>query len=48
MGTFIGLEGLIVLYALIVAIPIVLLGALLWWITRGRRQRDERRLLASA
>lgn len=45
---FLGLEGVIVLYALIVAGPIVLIGALGWWLTRERRRRDERRLLASA
>jgi hypothetical protein len=46
-GEFLGLEAVIVLYALIVAIPIAVLLALIWWFTRGRRQRDERRLLAS-
>jgi hypothetical protein len=46
-GAFLGLEAVIVLYALIVAIPIAVLLALIWWFTRGRRQRDERRLLAS-
>lgn len=47
-GNFLALEGVIVIYALIVAGPIVLLLALLWWVTRGRRQREEKRLLASA
>jgi uncharacterized protein DUF4349 len=44
---FLALEGIIVLYALIVLAPILLLGALGWWILRERRRRDER-LLASA
>jgi hypothetical protein len=44
---FLGLEGVIVLYALIVAGPIVLLAALGWGLLRERRRRDERRLLAS-
>jgi hypothetical protein len=44
---FLGLEGIIVLYALVVLSPIILLGALAWWIVRERRRREER-LLASA
>lgn len=44
---FLALEGIIVLYALIVLAPVVLLGALAWWILRERRRREER-LLASA
>jgi hypothetical protein len=47
-GDFLALEGAIVLFALIVVVPIAILLALIWWFTRGRRQRDERRLLASA
>jgi hypothetical protein len=43
---FLGLEGIIVLYALIVLSPIVLIGALAWWVLRERRRREER-LLAS-
>ena len=46
-ANFLGLEGIIVLYALIVLSPIVLIGALAWWIVRERRRREER-LLASA
>jgi len=46
-GGFLGLEGIIVLYALVVLSPIILLGALAWWILRERRRREER-LLASA
>src|SRR6478752_3019511 len=44
---FLALEGIIVLYALIVLAPLLLLGALAWWILRERRRREER-LLASA
>jgi Domain of unknown function (DUF4349) len=44
---FLGLEAIIVLYALIVAVPIALLVALIWWLMRERRRREER-LLASA
>ncbi len=44
---FLALEGIIVLYALIVLAPFLLLGALAWWILRERRRREDR-LLASA
>jgi Domain of unknown function (DUF4349) len=44
---FLALEGIIVLYALIVLAPVLLLGGLAWWILRERRKREER-LLASA
>ena len=44
---FLALEGIIVLYALIVLAPLLLLGGLGWWILRERRRREER-LLASA
>jgi hypothetical protein len=44
---FLALEGIIVLYALIVLAPVVLLGLLAWWIVRERRRREDR-LLASA
>jgi len=47
VGAFLAIEGIIVIYALIAALPILLLIALIWWFTRGRRQRDEKRLLAS-
>ena len=46
-ANFLGLEGIIVLYALIVLSPIVLIAALAWWIVRERRRREDR-LLASA
>jgi hypothetical protein len=45
-ANFLGLEGIIVLYALIVLSPIALIAALAWWIVRERRRREER-LLAS-
>jgi Domain of unknown function (DUF4349) len=44
---FLALEGIIVLYALIVLAPFLLLGALAWWIVRERRRREER-LLSTA
>jgi hypothetical protein len=44
---FLALEGIIVLYALIVLAPLFLIGALAWWVVRERRRREER-LLASA
>jgi Domain of unknown function (DUF4349) len=44
---FLGLEGIIALYALIVLSPIALLAVLAWWVLRERRRREER-LLASA
>ena len=45
---FLALEGIIVLYALIVLAPVLLIGGLAWWILRERRRREESRLLASA
>jgi hypothetical protein len=45
---FLGLEGIIVLYALVVLSPVLVLGGLTWWILRERRRREESRLLASA
>ncbi|HET8557793.1 MAG TPA: DUF4349 domain-containing protein [Gaiellaceae bacterium] len=44
---FLALEGIIVLYALIVVAPLLVLGGLAWWFVRERRRREER-LLASA
>jgi hypothetical protein len=44
---FLALEGIIVLYALIVLAPVLLLGGLGWWILRERRRREER-LLSTA
>jgi hypothetical protein len=44
---FLALEGIIVLYAVIVLAPFLLLGGLAWWIVRERRRREDR-LLASA
>ena len=44
---FLALEGIIVLYALIVVAPLLILGCLAWWVVRERRRREER-LLASA
>ena len=46
-GHFLALEGIIVLYALIVVAPLLILGGLAWWVVRERRRREER-LLASA
>jgi Domain of unknown function (DUF4349) len=39
---FLGLEGTIVLYALIVLSPIAFVAALLWGLREARRRRDER------
>jgi hypothetical protein len=39
---FLGLEGTIVLYALIVVSPIALVAALMWSLREARRRRDER------
>jgi hypothetical protein len=46
-GHFLALEGIIFLYALIVVAPLLILGALAWWVLRERRRHEER-LLASA
>jgi uncharacterized protein DUF4349 len=45
---FLALEGIIVLYALVVLSPLLVVGGLAWAFLRERRRRDERRLLASA
>jgi Domain of unknown function (DUF4349) len=45
--SFLGLEGIIVLYALIVVSPFLLVGGLAWAAARARRRRDEARLLAT-
>lgn len=47
-GDFLALEGIILLYALIVAGPLLVVGGLAWWLVRERRRREESRLLASA
>jgi hypothetical protein len=44
---FLGLEGIIVLYALVVLSPFLVLGGLSWALLRERRRREERRLLAT-
>jgi hypothetical protein len=44
---FLGLEGTIVLYALIVLSPPAALAAVVWGLARLRRRRDERRLLTA-
>jgi uncharacterized protein DUF4349 len=45
---FLALEGIVVLYGLVVLSPILLIGGLAWWLLRERRRREETRLLASA
>lgn len=45
---FLALEGIILLYALVVLSPFLLIGGLTWGLLRERRRRDERRLLAGA
>ena len=45
---FLALEGIVVLYALVVLSPILIVGGLAWWLVRERRRREETRLLASA
>jgi hypothetical protein len=44
---FLGLEGTIALYALIVLSPFAVAAALVWALARARRRRDEQRLLAA-
>jgi len=44
---FLGLEGTIALYALIVLSPFAVAAALVWALARARRRRDEHRLLAA-
>ncbi len=44
---FLGLEGTIVLYALIVIGPLALVVALVWGLARLRRRREEQRLLTA-
>jgi Domain of unknown function (DUF4349) len=45
---FLALEGIIVLYALIVLAPFLLLGGLGWWILRERRRREDRLLAGTS
>ncbi len=45
---FLGLEAMIVLYALVVLSPVLVLGGLGWALVRERRRRDEKHLLASS
>ena len=44
---FLALEATIALYALIVVSPFLLLAGSPWGLSRARRRRDERRLLAA-
>ena len=44
---FLALEATVALYALIVVSPFVLLAGIAWGLSRARRRRDERRLLAA-
>lgn len=44
---FLELEGLVVLYALVVVGPLALLAAGGWWLARERRRREERALLSA-
>jgi hypothetical protein len=44
---FLALEGMILLYALIVVTPVALLVAAGWWLKRAWRRREEERLLAA-
>ena len=44
---FLGIEGIVVLYALVVLSPFLVVGGLGWGLWRERRRREERRLLAA-
>lgn len=44
---FLELEGLVVLYALVVVGPLALVAAAAWWLARERRRREERTLLSA-
>lgn len=44
---FLGLEAIVVLYALVVLSPFIVLGGLGWALWRERRRREERRLLSA-
>jgi hypothetical protein len=44
---FLGVEAIVVLYALIVISPFAVLGAIAWALARTRRRRDEERLLVA-
>ena len=48
VGHTLGTEAIVLTYILLIVGPIVLVGALIWWFTTGRRRRDEKNLLASA
>jgi hypothetical protein len=45
---FLVVEGIVVLYALVVLSPVLVLGGLGWALVRERRRRDDRRLLAAS
>jgi hypothetical protein len=47
-GDFLGYEGIVILYVLIVVVPIALLIAIPWLLIRERRRREEKLLAASA
>lgn len=44
---FLELEGLVLLFALLVAGPLALLAVAAWWLARERRRREERTLLST-
>ena len=44
---FLGLEGIIVIYAIVVLSPVLLIGGLGWALWRERRRREERALLST-
>jgi hypothetical protein len=44
---FLGLEGIILIYAIVVLSPVLVIGGLGWALWRERRRREERRLLAA-
>jgi hypothetical protein len=48
IGQFLAVEGMVILYILIAALPLILVAALIWWLIRERRRREEKLLAASA
>jgi len=44
---FLLVEAEVVFYVLVVAAPLALLGAVAWWLARGRRRREEADLLSA-
>jgi hypothetical protein len=48
LGSFLAVEGMIVLYVVIAALPFILIAVLIWWLIRERRRKEEELLAQGA